>query len=352
MTNWEKLNNMAVGDGYYMKKKSLGNTGEMVSELCLGTMMIGTVVDKHDSYKVLDHFAGLGGNFIDTANCYSWWIGHGENIGDESENMLGDWMKERKNRDKMFIATKVGARLKDPFHIRNSNGEPDWDRAKNEYEGLSAGVIRKEVENSLKRLKTDYIDLYYTHVYDPNTPIEETLTVLHELVKEGKVRNIGASNLSTNQLAEANQISKQRSLTPYSVLQQEYSYIHPKSNADTGITNHADDEMFRYVNKEKMAFCAYSPLLKGIYGSRSKRLKYYNWNLFNSEQNIKKLDLVEKIAGQLNITGNQLVLAWLLHNKQSIFPLMGFSRIEQYFENIKVHDMEIPKDIMDSLNEL
>lgn len=332
-----------------MKKKALGYTNEMVSELCLGTMMLGTTVNKDDSYKILDHFTDLGGNFIDTANCYSWWIGHGENIGDESENVLGDWMRERKNRDQMIIATKVGGRLKDPYHIRNANGEPDWDRVKNEYEGLSASVIRAEVENSLKRLKTDYIDLYYTHVYDKNIQIEETMSVLHELVKEGKVRYIGASNLSTNQLAEANQISIQRSLTPYSVLQQEYSYIHPKSGVTT---NHADEEMFRYMEKEKMAFCAYSPLIKGIYGSKSKRQQYYNWNLFDSEENIQKLELVEKLADQLNITGNQLVLAWMLHNEKAIFPILGFSKIEQYYDNIMAHDMEVPKEIIDLLNQL
>lgn len=333
-----------------MKKKTLGCTSEMVSEFCLGAMMLGTAVNKDDSYKALDHFTDLGGNFIDTANCYSWWYGRGEYIGVESENMLGAWMKERKNRDQVFIATKVGARLKDPYHIRNSNGEPEWDRVRSEYEGLSAENIRKEVENSLIRLKTDYIDLYYTHVYDPNTPIEETMTVLTELVKEGKVRYIGASNLSTNQLAEANQIARQQSLTPYSVLQQEYSYIHPKSNVDTGITYHADDEMFRYVEKEKMAFCAYSPLLKGIYGNRSKRQQYYNWNLFNTEENIQKLELVEKLSGQLGITGNQLVLLWMLHNERSIFPMVGFSRIEQYYDNIMVHDMELPQNIIDLLN--
>jgi aryl-alcohol dehydrogenase-like predicted oxidoreductase len=178
------------------------------------------------------------------------------------------------------------------------------------------------------------------------------MTVLHELVKEGKVRNIGASNLSTNQLAEANQISNQHALTPYLVLQQEYSYIHPKLDADTGITNHADEEMFRYIEKEKLAFCAYSPLLKGIYGSRSKRQQYYNWHLFNSKENIEKLDLVEKLASQINITGNQLILTWMLHNEHSIFPMLGFSRIEQYYDNIMVHDLELPKDIMDLLNEL
>ncbi len=333
-----------------MKKKELGSTNEMVSELCFGSMLLGTAVNKDDSYQVLDHFAEIGGNFIDTANCYCWWMGHGEYIGDESENMLGDWMKERKNRNQMFVATKVGGRLKDPYHIRNSNGEVEWDRVSSEYEGLSHDVIRKGVEDSLKRLKTDYIDLYYTNVYDPNTPMEETMTALHELVKEGKIRYIGASNLTTNQLAKANQLANQHSLTPYTVLQQEYSYIHPKLDDDADIINHADDEMFHYIDKERMAFCAYSPLTKGNYGSKRKRQQYYSGNLFNTEENIQKLDLVEKLANQLNITGNQLILMWMLHNERSIFPLLEFSRIEKYYENIMVHNMNVPRDIIDLLN--
>lgn len=335
-----------------MKLISLGSTGEKVSEFSLGAMMMGTAINKTTTFQILDHFMGEGGNFIDTANCYSWWMGTGEYIGGESESYLGLWMKERRNRNDVFLSTKVGAGLKDPYRIRDENGVPVWDRVRKEYEGLSRETIKREVENSLRRLKTDYIDLYFTHVYDPNTPIEETMETMHELVKEGKVRYIGASNLTTAQLKEANRICQSRGWTPYTVLQQEYSYIHPKVGADMGITHHGDQEMFAYIKSSNMAFMAYSPLLKGIYTNRDKRNEYYNWTQYNTGQNIRKLALVEELAYKLNITGNQLVLAWMLQCRPKIIPLLGFSRIEQYLENIKAYTIELPEEVVHLMNSM
>lgn len=334
-----------------MKYVNLGSTKEKVSEFCFGAMMLGTAMDKSSSFKALDHFYDeMGGNFIDTANCYAWWLGTGEFIGDESENVLGEWMKARKNRDKLFIATKVGARLKDPYHIRNSKGEVYWDRVKDEYEGLTKEVILREIDNSLLRLKTDYIDLYYTHVYDKNTPIDETMDTLNTLIKAGKIRYLGASNLSANQLRNANQVSEAHNLQKYSVLQAEYSYIHPKEGTNADSETHAGKEMFDYVASEGMAFCAYSPLLKGIYTNREKRNQYYNWHLYNSEEARRRLDLIENISQKLNITGNQLVLAWMLRHNPQIIPVLGFSKMEQYFENIQACNINIPEEYLTLLN--
>jgi aryl-alcohol dehydrogenase-like predicted oxidoreductase len=329
-----------------MKYVDLGCTKQRVSELCLGVMLMGTAIDKNVSFEILDHFIDAGGNFIDTANCYAWWIGKGEFIGGESENVLGQWMKERGNRNKIFLATKVGARLKDPYHIRDSKGEPEWDRVRAEYEGLSRKVIIREVEDSLKRLQTDYIDLYYTHVYDNHTPIEETMEVLNILVKEGKVRYLGASNLTTRQLNQANQICMDKGLQPYAVLQQEYSYLHPVPGMDAGIISHADKDMFDYTQESGMAFCAYSPLLKGIYANREKRRQYYNWHLFDSDEAVRKLDLVEDLSRWLGITGNQLVLAWMLRHKPQIIPIIGFSKKEQYLDNMAACNTDLSEEIM------
>lgn len=329
-----------------MKQVKLGLTGERVSEFCLGCMMMGTSVDKKDSFRILDDFVDRGGNFLDTANCYSWWMGSGEFIGDESENILGAWMKERGNRDKIFLATKVGGRLKDPYTIRNTDGVIEWDRVRSEYEGLAASTIRREVEHSLRRLKTDHIDLYYTHVYDNNTPIVETLDVLNSLIKEGKIRYIGASNLTTKQLYQAVIKSKSVNLASYMVLQQEYSYLHPRPDADTGITSHGDREMIDLADKNGIAFLAYSPLLKGIYGDEDRRRNYYNWENFNSEENISKLQLVDSLAAKLGITARQLVLAWMLGLKPSVIPILGFSKPEQYYENIAAADIELTEEYM------
>ncbi len=329
-----------------MKQVYLGNSMEKVSEFCLGCMLLGTSADKNVSFQILDHFLDQGGNFLDTANCYAWWVGTGEYIGDESENILGQYIKERGNRDKIFLATKVGARLKDPYTIRDANGTTEWDRVTKEYEGLSAATIRREVEHSLRRLKTDYIDLYYTHVFDNNIPQEETLDTLNSLIKEGKVRYIGASNISTNQLMEAKNICDIKHLTPYLVLQQEFSYLHPNKDADQGITRHADEEMFDFVEKNGMAFLAYSPLLKGIYGDYERKNNYYNWSHFSSEESFRKLKLVDDLAADLGITARQLVLAWMLKLKPAIIPILGFSRMDQYLENISASDINLTEEHM------
>ncbi len=334
-----------------MKRINFANTEHKVSQLCLGCMMMGTAMDKKTSFEVLDHFVEIGGNFLDTANCYSWWMGKGEFIGDESENVIGEWLKKRKCREDIFLATKVGGRLKDPYHIRDANGVPEWHRVRDEYEGLSAKVIRKGVEDSLKRLNTDYIDLYFSHVFDEKTPLDETMETFNDLIKEGKIRYIGCSNINVQQIKKANAISR-GNFAPYVAMQQEYSYLHPSRDMDSGIIEHADSQMFECMNQEDMAFMAYSPLLKGIYGDRKKREQYYNWHLFNNELNIKKLELVEKISNEIGITGNQLVLAWLLRHDPQIITLIGFSRKEHYMENIKAADIKLSDTHMAMLNAL
>ncbi|SDN62226.1 aldo/keto reductase [Acetanaerobacterium elongatum] len=318
-----------------MIMQEFGTTGEKVSRFCLGCMLMGTAMDDNTSQRVLNHFTEAGGNFLDTANCYAWWMGSGEFVGDESENVLGKWMQERKNRHEIFLATKVGGRLKNPHNIRGADGIPEWDRVPGEYEGLSAGVIRKGIEDSLRRLKTDYIDLYYTHVYDKNTPIEETLSVLNQLVKEGKVRHIGCSNLTVAQLKEAREISKRLGVRLYTAVQQEYSYLHPKQGVDTGIVEHVDAGQLEYIKANPdITLMAYSPLLKGIYNSEEKRKRYYNWSNFDSTENARKLEIVDKLSRELGVTGNQLVLAWLLRQEPKLIPILGFSNEEQYRENI------------------
>lgn len=335
-----------------MKQVALGNTGMSVSSFCLGCMMMGTAMNESDSFEVLDHFRESGGNFIDTANCYAWWMGSGEFIGDESENVIGQWLKDRKCRDEIVLATKVGGRLKDPHNIRGKDGVPEWHRVRQEYEGLSATVIRKAVEGSLRRLQTDYIDLYYAHVFDDTTPLEETLGIFAELVKEGKVRHIGCSNITTADIRRASQISTAQGLIAYEAMQQEYSYLHPDRGLDSGVIEHADSEMFDYAQKSGIGFLAYSPLLKGIYAGAHKREQYYNWHLFNNERNLRKLELVDTLSRELTITGNQLVLAWLLRHDPQIIPILGFSRKEQYFEDIAAADIALSDEHLAMLSSL
>jgi len=334
-----------------MKKVVLGRTGESVSQAGLGCMLMGTTVDKTTSFVMLDRFINQGGNFLDTANCYAWWIGKGEYVGDESENILGEWMKERKNRGKVFLATKVGARLKDPKKMRDDKGNILWDLLPGEYEYLAPETIRKSIEGSLKRLQTDYIDLYYTHIDDRTTSMEETLEVLNLLVKEGKVRYIGCSNLRTWCLERARCISAAQGWSSYIAVQQQYSYLRPKPGADFGITVNVDDELLDYLHAhEDVTLVAYSPLLKGIYDDRQKREAYYNWQLFNNDDTQVRLESLSKMAKGLGVTSNQLVLAWLLHHQPRVIPLLGASKLEQFDQNMKAIDIQLTGEQMSVLN--
>ncbi|MEU6238319.1 aldo/keto reductase [Kitasatospora sp. NPDC047058] len=174
-----------------------------VFPLCLGGSVFGWTVDERTSFGVLDAYAAAGGNFIDTADSYSQWAPG--NTGGESETIIGNWLAARGRRDRFVIATKVG-RL-------------------NGLSGLTEKVVRQAVEDSLRRLRTDYIDLYYTHADDPGTPLEETLAALDALIAAGKVRHIGASNISGPRLAESLETAKRTGTAPYVAVQPPYNLM-------------------------------------------------------------------------------------------------------------------------------
>lgn len=334
-----------------MKKILFGKTGEYVSQFSLGCMLMGSTIDSRNSFLMLDHFIEEGGNFIDTANCYAWWIGKGEFVGDESENVLGQWMKERKNRDKVFLATKVGARLKDPNSIRDENGIPKWHLVTGNYEYLAPDTIRKSVEDSLRRLQTDYIDLYYAHIDDRVTPLDDTLEILNRLVEEGKVKYIGCSNYKTWRLERARNISHVKGWAEFTAVQQQYSYLRPKPGADFGVSVNVDNELIDYLrSNEEVVLLAYSPLLKGIYDDRNKRESYYNWHLFDSDDACARLETLTNIANELDVTNSQLVLAWLLHHEPRVIPILGASSLAQLKHNMKALDIRLTDEQISILN--
>ncbi len=186
-----------------MKTRKLGGSGLEVSPICLGGNVFGWTADEPTSFAILDEFVDAGFNFVDTADVYSRWVpGH---KGGESETVLGNWFKRSGNRKKVILATKVG--------IEMAPGK----------KGLSKAYILSEVEDSLQRLQTDYIDLYQSHIDDATVPLEETLGAYDQLIKQGKVRAIGASNYSAERLAEALKVSKQHGLPRYECLQPHYN---------------------------------------------------------------------------------------------------------------------------------
>lgn len=191
-----------------MKTRQLGHSDLHVSIWCFGGNVFGWTLDEKASFQILDAFLGAGGNFIDTADVYSKWIPG--NQGGESETIIGKWMKARNNRDKVILATKVGMEM--------TPDKPDMPN-----KGLSKKYIFQAVEDSLKRLQTDHIDLYISHKPDPSTPIEETLEAYQQLIKDGKIRYCGASNYSANELKEALAASRKNNLPEYQSLQPLYN---------------------------------------------------------------------------------------------------------------------------------
>ncbi|MER6694618.1 aldo/keto reductase [Streptomyces minutiscleroticus] len=183
--------------------RTLGSSGLEVFPLCLGGNVFGWTADEKESFAVLDAYTAGGGNFVDTADTYSSWAPGNE--GGESETVIGNWLASRGNRSGVLIATKVG-------------GHP-------RYKGLSPANIRAAVDASLRRLRTDHIDLYYTHFDDPEVPVEDIVTTLDELVRAGKVRALGASNISPERLRESLDFADREGLARYVALQPKYNLV-------------------------------------------------------------------------------------------------------------------------------
>ena len=306
-----------------MKRMELGNTGRSLAAMALGCMNYGTSTPREEAFEQLDVYLTAGGDFLDTANCYSWWSGP-RATGDESELLLGEWLRARKSRDRVFVATKAGARLRDLSAVRAPDGSIHWDRVRGQYQGLSAKVIAQACEESLRRLGIDTIDLYYAHIEDRSVPQEETLEAFQRLVTAGKVRHLACSNLRTWRLERARGVAAARGWTPYVAIQQEYSYLHPRFGADLGIGAHADAELLDYLGANRdVSLVAYSPLLKGIYADAGKRDRYYNWAEFDGEDGRRRWDRIQQVSARLGVSGNALVLAWLLHHQPALFVLIG-----------------------------
>lgn len=334
-----------------MNQVQLGNTTEKVSQICLGAMLMGSSISKEVSESMLDRFMEMGGNFIDTANCYAWWMGDGQFIGDESENLLGEWMKTRRNRDRIFLATKAGARIREPEKMRNTAKEIQWDRLPAGYEFLSARAIQQAVEGSLRRLQTDHIDLYYAHIDDRQTPLEETLEAFNQLVQQGKVKYIACSNYRTWRLERSLGISDRNHWAAYSAIQQEYSYLHRKPEVDKGIDVHVDEELLDFIaNNPRVSLIAYSPLLKGIYDDPVKRANYYNWDKYNFDDSRIRLEVLSKMAKELGVSNSQLVIAWLLHHQPTVIPILGSSRMDQFEHNMESTKIKLTDEQIRTLN--
>ncbi|BAJ65054.1 aldo/keto reductase [Anaerolinea thermophila] len=291
-----------------MEYRRLGNSGLKVARICLGTMQFGWTADEKTAFEVMDAYFEAGGNFIDTADVYSAWVPG--NPGGVSEEIIGRWMKARKNRHLIVLATKFNGRM-----WEGPNGD-----------GLSRGHVMKAIEDSLRRLQTDYIDLYQTHWPHYDTPQEETLRALDDLVKAGKVRYIGASNEPAWRLMKAMWISDKYNLNRFISLQPPYSLV---KRAEF------ERELEAVCLDQGIGVIPYSPLQGGFLTGKYRRgvipdsARAEGLKRFFTEKNFALIDLLDEIGKKHNATVTQVALAWMLQRPAITSPIIGANSVEQ-----------------------
>jgi aryl-alcohol dehydrogenase-like predicted oxidoreductase len=310
-----------------MKTVQLGNTGAEVSAFCLGVLYYGNRVGQEMSFRLMDQYVDAGGAFFDTANIYSFWLSGFE--GGESETALGRWLQARKNRSRLFIATKVGFAYQDVER------------------GLRAEQIERECEKSLKRLQTDVIDLYYAHVDDRDTPLEETMEAFDRLVRAGKVRYIGASNFTAWRLEKARWVSRTNGWAAYCCIQQRHTYLRPKPGASFGAQVSTNDDLLDYCRSEGVTLLAYSPLLNGAYTRADRAFQ----EQYLGPDTDARLATLRAVAAEVGATANQAVYAWMMQSDPLVIPLMAASTDDQMKENLGALDIALSAEQMGKLNE-
>lgn len=303
----------------------IGTSGLFVYRVGLGTMQFGWSVDEPGSFAVLDAYTEAGGNFIDTADCYSSWasaMGGPPNEGGVSEEIVGRWMAARGNRDDMVVATKVRAAMGSQFS--DHRGTPS------QREGLSRRWIIRACEDSLRRLDVDHIDLYQAHFIDPLVPIEETMSAFTDLVRQGKVRYLGCSNFSAWRLTEALWASDRRGLESFVSVQPEYSLLDP-TRSDVEM------ELAPMCARYGIGMIPYSPLAGGLLTGKyrkdqplpeSVRASENAKNRF-SDKNWETIETLVRVAEREGQTPAQAAVNWLRSKPWVSAPIVGANRSDQ-----------------------
>jgi aryl-alcohol dehydrogenase-like predicted oxidoreductase len=300
-------------------KRRLGTTDLHVFPLCLGGNVFGWTADEPRSFEVLDAYAAGGGNFLDTADAYSAWVP--SHAGGESETIIGRWMKTRGNRAKTIVATKVG-RL-------------------STMQGLSAATIRAGAEASLRRLDTDYIDLYFAHADDPHTPLDETLRAFDALVREGKVRYVAASNYTAPRVSEALAISRREGLAPYTAIQPHYNLAHRQEY---------DGALRELCRQEHLACVPYFALASGFLTGKYRSGKAVDsprapWVAsYLDERGQRLLEALDDIAAAHQTTVAAVALAWLLADATIAAPIASARTKEQLRDLLPSVDLRLKND--------
>ena len=330
-----------------MRSVGLGRTGEQVSQLALGAMLMGTSTDEATSVGMLERYLEVGGSFIDTADCYAWWPRPGL-TGGESEALLGRWLAQSGKRDEIFLATKGSAWVRDPEPILSGDGS--WETMAAQWVGAGGDTLRQAIDDSLRRLGTDHVDLYYVHVDDRSTPLEETLEALAEIVAAGKTRYVGWSNVRTWRLERIRALAEKNGWPMPVAVQEEHSYLRPKAGVNT--LSIVDDEHVDYLRANKdQSLVAYSPILKGIYDDPAKREGHQIMSSYAGPDADARLAVLTEVAAELDVTPNQLVISWLLHQTDpELITLIGPRTPEQLETALAASDIKLTEDQLDRLD--
>lgn len=311
-----------------MKKRQLGNSGIQVAPLMLGGNVFGWTADEPASFKILDAFIAAGLNFIDTADSYSTWVsGHS---GGESETIIGNWFKRSGKRDQVIIATKVGSELP------------------GQGKGLSRAWIMREAEASLKRLQTDYIDLYQSHRDDPNTPVDETLEAYAQLIQEGKVRVIGCSNFTAERIQESLAASRKHAWPLYESLQPHYNLYERAAYEST---------LEPVILQEKLGAIPYyslaSGFLTGKYRSEadlSKSRRGQTTKKYLNDRGFRILQALDQVAEKHQATPAQVALAWLMARPSITAPIASATSVQQLNDLARATQLELDRASIELLN--
>jgi aryl-alcohol dehydrogenase-like predicted oxidoreductase len=312
-----------------MDKRRLGNSGLEISPLVLGGNVFGWTVDEPTSFKLLDAFVSSGFNCIDTADTYTTWVPG--NKGGESETIIGKWLKRNRNRDQIIIATKGGKEM--------GPGK----------KGLSKSYIQSAVEASLRRLQTDYIDLYQSHTDDLETPIEETLEAFEELIKQGKVREIGASNYTADRISKALQISRKQKLPSYQSLQPLYN-LYDRADFEKQLEPVCLNEGVGVINYSSLA----SGFLTGKYRSEkdlSKSPRGKGIKKYLNPRGFRILDTLDQVAKQYSSTPSKVALAWLMARPSVTAPIASASNLNQLNDLVEATKLKLDRSSIELLNQ-
>jgi aryl-alcohol dehydrogenase-like predicted oxidoreductase len=307
-----------------MEKRNLGNTDLEIYPIVFGGNVFGWTIDEKKSFELLDEFSRAGFNCIDTADVYSRWAPG--NSGGESESIIGKWMKQKKNRSEIIVATKVGSDM--------GNGK----------KGLKKEYIIKAAEDSLKRLQTDYIDLYQTHFDDESTPVQETLEAYEILKKDGKIRWIGTSNMSPERLKESLATSAEKSLPAYQTLQPHYN-LYEREKFENGL----EPLCFGHSLGVITYYSLESGFLTGKYRTKAdldKSPRGGKMDKYFDERGLRILAALDEIADATNSNPATVALAWLLHRPSVTAPIVSATTIDQLKDIISAPKLDLDANMV------